>query len=96
MAFKARDKMPKDYDSFCKVAEHLVRNAHRYYSERGINQSNVKEPNEESCTLSTNIKKEFDSGSMNKVKSEVVEDMIKDNITTHPEGADDISSNARV
>ena len=28
LAFKARDKMPKDFKSFCLVAAHLVKNAH--------------------------------------------------------------------
>ena len=32
LAFRARDKMPKNYDSFCLVVAHLVRNAHRYYN----------------------------------------------------------------
>ena len=32
-AFKVREKMPKDYKSYCLVAAHLVRNAHRYYKE---------------------------------------------------------------
>ena len=33
LAFKARKKMPKDYKSFCLVAEHLAKNAHRYYKQ---------------------------------------------------------------
>ena len=32
LAFKARQKMPKDYKTFCLVASHLVKNAHRYYN----------------------------------------------------------------
>ena len=32
--------MPKDYKSFCMVAAHLVRNAHRYYE---TNAEEVKE-----------------------------------------------------
>ena len=32
LAKTAREKMPKDYESFCLVAAHLVKNAHRYYS----------------------------------------------------------------
>ena len=28
--------MPKDYKSFCLVAEHLVKNAHRYYKKEEI------------------------------------------------------------
>ena len=35
LAFKARDKMPKDYKSFCLVVDHLARNAHRYYNNKG-------------------------------------------------------------
>ena len=31
LAFKARHKMPKDFKSFCLVAGHLVKNAHRYW-----------------------------------------------------------------
>ena len=31
LALKAREKMPKDYASFCLVAEHFVKNAHRYW-----------------------------------------------------------------
>ena len=31
LAFKAWDKMPKDFKSFCLVAAHLVKNAHRYW-----------------------------------------------------------------
>ena len=31
LAFKAREKMPKDFKSFCKVAAHLVKNAHHYW-----------------------------------------------------------------
>ena len=30
-AFKACEKMPKDFKSFCMVAEHLAKNAHRYW-----------------------------------------------------------------
>ena len=33
LAFKVREKMPKDYRSYCLVAAHLVRNAHRYHKE---------------------------------------------------------------
>ena len=33
LAFKARAKMPKDYNLFYKVAAHLFKNAHRYYKE---------------------------------------------------------------
>ena len=36
LAFKAREKMPKDYKSFCLVAEHLFRNVHRYKKEKTI------------------------------------------------------------
>ena len=32
LAFKAREKMPKDYKSFCMVAAHLTKNAHRYWN----------------------------------------------------------------
>ena len=32
LAFKDREKMPKDYKSFVLVAAHLIKNAHRYYS----------------------------------------------------------------
>ena len=32
LAKTAREKMPKDYESFHLVAAHLVKNAHRYYS----------------------------------------------------------------
>ena len=31
LAKTAREKMPKDYKSFCLVAAHLAKNAHRYY-----------------------------------------------------------------
>ena len=30
MAFRIRQKMPKDYETYCSVAEHLMKNAHRY------------------------------------------------------------------
>ena len=48
LAFKIRDKMPIDYRTFCLVAAHLVKNAHRYFKENNENQSgksdiNVKE-----------------------------------------------------
>ena len=33
LAFKACEKMPKDYKSFCSVAAHLYCNAHQYYKE---------------------------------------------------------------
>ena len=48
MASRAREKMPKDYNSYCLVAAHLVRNAHRYYSEEQRNQ--IKKEEEE-CTI---------------------------------------------
>ena len=35
LAFKVRDKMPKDYKTFLLVAAHLVRNAHRYWKHEG-------------------------------------------------------------
>ena len=38
LAYKAREKMPKDFKSFCLVAAHLVRNAHRYYKSMHIDQ----------------------------------------------------------
>ena len=31
-AYKVREKMPKDYESYCLVAAHLIKNAHRYYN----------------------------------------------------------------
>ena len=31
LAFKVRGIMPKDYKSYCLVAAHLVKNAHRYW-----------------------------------------------------------------
>ena len=59
IAFKVRQKMPKDYDSFCKVAEHLVKNAHRYKklenAEEVGNEFLFKVKNEE---MSPEIKKE--------------------------------------
>ena len=33
--------MPKDYQSFCLVAAHLVKNAHRYYSEDVLADTNI-------------------------------------------------------
>ena len=30
LAYKVRKKMPKDFPTFCKVAEHLIKNAYRY------------------------------------------------------------------
>ena len=32
LAYKVRERMPKDYDTFMRVATHLVKNAHRYHS----------------------------------------------------------------
>ena len=32
-AYKVREKMPKDYESYCLVAAHLVKNAYRYKKE---------------------------------------------------------------
>ena len=32
LAFKARSSMPKDYKSFCLVAAHFIKNAHRYWN----------------------------------------------------------------
>ena len=32
LAFKAREKMPKDFNTFMKVATHLLKNAHRYHA----------------------------------------------------------------
>ena len=32
LAFKVREKMPKDYKSFVSVANHLVKNAYRYHN----------------------------------------------------------------
>ena len=32
LAFRAHKNMPKDFNSFCRVAEHLVKNAYRYYN----------------------------------------------------------------
>ena len=45
LAKTAREKMPKDYESFCLVAAHLVKNAHRYYSNENEEKlkSNVNE-----------------------------------------------------
>ena len=37
LAKTAREKMPKDYQSFCMVAAHLVKNAHRYYDKNELN-----------------------------------------------------------
>ena len=34
LAKTAREKMPRDYKSFCMVAAHLVKNAHRFYAEQ--------------------------------------------------------------
>ena len=38
--------MPKDYKSFCLVAAHLVKNAHRYYSNEDVSKVDIKEDNE--------------------------------------------------
>ena len=32
LAFKACERMPKDYKSFCLVTEHFLKNAHRYWN----------------------------------------------------------------
>ena len=48
MAFKVWKKMPKDFKSFQMVAEHLLRNAHRYY----------KTDEEKKIDLNTDVKKE--------------------------------------
>ena len=45
LAKTAREKMQKDYQSFCLVAAHLVRNAHRYYSEANCKQTMKSEEN---------------------------------------------------
>ena len=42
LAFKARDKMPRDYETFQQVAAHLVRNAHHYYKSDESMQSQPK------------------------------------------------------
>ena len=39
MAFKARQILPKDFKSFCLVAAHLIKNAHRYFK---VDSSDVK------------------------------------------------------
>ena len=36
LAFKVRERMPKDYKSFVLIAAHLVKNAHRYYAPQEI------------------------------------------------------------
>ena len=43
MAMRAREKMPKDYPSFCLVAAHLVKNAHRYYPESQLKEIKKEE-----------------------------------------------------
>ena len=43
LAFKAREKMPKDYRSFCLVAAHLVKNAHRYFQHDYVDEESLKE-----------------------------------------------------
>ena len=54
LAYKAREKMPKDYDSFMLVAAHLLKNAHRYYKNEDL-QREVAPP------LKTEVKIQIDS-----------------------------------
>ena len=64
LAFKAREKMPKDHKSFCLVAAHLIRNAHRYFISEEIDPDIKKE-------LDVEIKKENKSeyGSQMKIEN---------------------------
>ena len=60
LAFKARAKMPKDYKSFCLVAEHLMRNAHRYYQGNSalVKKDDVKKEDPESkCTIKESLER---------------------------------------
>ena len=43
LAFKARGYMPKDYRSYCLVAAHLVKNAHRYYKDEDVKNEEIAE-----------------------------------------------------
>ena len=57
-AYKAREKMPKDYKSFCLVTAHLIRNAHRYYGADEVKNEEMKvtkeENEEETETITVN------------------------------------------
>ena len=60
LAFKSREKMPKDYKSFCLVTAHLARNAHRYYkeSEQSLPQEFISEVTAKSKNVTTQPKQE--------------------------------------
>ena len=68
LAYRAREKMPKDYKSFCLVAAHLVKNAHRYFAAEAI-QNEVK-------VEGNHIPGGFDD--CRTVKNESIEDACKD------------------
>ena len=57
MAIRAREKMPKDYRSFCLVAAHLVKNAHRYYPDaefESVKKEELSMSERHNCTLNLN------------------------------------------
>ena len=51
LAKTAREKMPKDYKSFCLFAAHLMRDAHRYYSEEDIAKMDEEDSHDEECEV---------------------------------------------
>ena len=55
LTFKAREKMPKDYKLFCLVAAHLVKNAHRYYSDNSTDGSAVAVMKSETRVIKTDL-----------------------------------------
>ena len=59
LAFKACEKMPKDYKSFCVVAAHLMKNAHRYY-----NTEEYAQNTEMKTEMMTEVKTEMNEDSM--------------------------------
>ena len=64
LAFKARATMPKDYKSFCLVASHLVRNAHRYYSIKKENLDNLVKEDFQSKKDDNEIRSKKDDNEM--------------------------------
>ena len=59
LAKTAREKMPKDYRSFCMVAAHLVKNAHHYYDSNAeeVKQVKVEDKEADLKSLEEDIKK---------------------------------------
>ena len=89
LAFKARDKMPKDYKLFCMVAAHLVKNAFKYYKD---------------CTNVNNMesaKDDMTSGGCTDTEGKMVKSELKEqNVSKKrpamsPESIEDISSKCK-